>query len=155
MGAGPWAGSLGSGASSLLQIWTPEPGLAGARRFPAPPCSQPLSARLCVPLHSSVKERDDRREDGDLSPRIRPQPTGKTHQDGLAEEAEVHREKLAAEVLRAEGTAALLLQGRGGREATGTSLAVCPLPRTVPSWVQGVDGAPEITTDSQGGFLLG
>ncbi|XP_032208204.1 rho GTPase-activating protein 25 isoform X3 [Mustela erminea] len=67
--------------------------------------------------NSSVQECDDRRADGCPPPAVRPQPAGEAHQDGLAEEAEVHREELAAEVLRAEGTAALLLQGRRGHEA--------------------------------------
>ena len=125
---------LCSRSGALSPAW---PGPSASRALPAH-CSQSGSARLSVPLYSSVKERDDRRADGGLSPCIHPQPAGKTHQDGLAEEAEVHREKLAAEVLRAEGAAALLLQGRGGRKATGTDQAVCPSSYSGP--LRGVGG---------------
>lgn len=140
-GAGPSAASLAQGGLSLAQIRTPElnlavvpPSLLGPSGVPpsSPPtlCSLPhvpQSVGLSFPLYSSVKECDDWRADGGLPSIVHPQPAGEAHQDGLAEEAEVHREELAAEVLCAEGTAALLLQGWRGHEAPGTSQAVCPV----------------------------
>lgn len=129
---GHWSIGLLSGGGPPAPLW----GVGDSRASSQPPTPPhpaldsllhvPQSARLSVPLYSSVKERDDRGADGGLSSTKHPQPPGKADQDGLAEEAEVHREKLAAAVLRAEGSAALLLQGRRGLQAAGTCW-VCAL----------------------------
>lgn len=79
------SGSLGSfqeqGPGSFLGFG----GTSGfSFRSPGPPVLDfllhvPQSARLSVPLYSSVKERDDWGADGGLSPTRHPQPPGKAN----------------------------------------------------------------------------
>ena len=49
VGVGPSAGSLGPGASSLQQIWSPEPGQAGAQCLPGPSCTL-LTVQVSPPV---------------------------------------------------------------------------------------------------------